>query len=259
LLAAAADVMASYDDDYIQGDENHGHFVGGKGEHDYDDRFDPTGQPYQPEVPPSEEDVAAIQLTYERSFEQPGFVPPRPVDVLTFTEATPGFCCPLSANTYGIEFELFSIRDYESGAPLFEVQRDPDAMAGIDLTMLPPKVEEEARCIAYDFGTDFFKLQTIGSTLQFSVGPTPVENFRMVERFYFRNHLIRSYDFEFGFCIPNSNNSWEAIYDMPEMEPELIEDMIAFPWETQSDSFYFVGDELIMHNKAQYAYTPPPQ
>ena len=34
---------------------------------------------------------------------------------------------------------------------------------------------------------------------------------------------------------------------------------IAFPWETQSDSFYFVGNELIMHNKAQYAYTPPPE
>ena len=165
-----------------------------------------------------------------------------------------GFCCPLSANTYGIEFELFSIRDYESGRPLFEVQRDADAMAGIDLYNLPPKVEEEvprarrrcrrclrmtisrttdhssrwtvqARCIAYDFGTDFFQLQTIGSTLRFAVGPTPVENFRMIERFYFRNHLIRSYDFEFGFCIPNSNNSWEAIYDMPEMEPELIEDM----------------------------------
>ena len=27
---------------------------------------------------------------------------------------------------------------------------------------------------------------------------------------------------------------------MPELPPELVEDMIAFPWETQSDSFYFV-------------------
>jgi hypothetical protein len=30
--------------------------------------------------------------------------------------------------------------------------------------------------------------------------------------------------------------------------------MIANPYETQSDSFYFVGDELIMHNKARYQY-----
>lgn len=31
--------------------------------------------------------------------------------------------------------------------------------------------------------------------------------------------------------------------------------MINNPWETQSDSFYFVNDELVMHNKAKYAYT----
>jgi hypothetical protein len=31
--------------------------------------------------------------------------------------------------------------------------------------------------------------------------------------------------------------------------------MIANPYETRSDSFYFVDDKLIMHNKADYAYT----
>jgi len=35
---------------------------------------------------------------------------------------------------------------------------------------------------------------------------------------------------------------------------EEIADMIAHPYETKSDSFYFVDDELIMHNKAEYAY-----
>lgn len=32
--------------------------------------------------------------------------------------------------------------------------------------------------------------------------------------------------------------------------------MIANPYETQSDSFYFVDDKLIMHNKASYKYVP---
>lgn len=32
------------------------------------------------------------------------------------------------------------------------------------------------------------------------------------------------------------------------------EEMIANPFETRSDSFYFVDDRLIMHNKADYAY-----
>lgn len=30
--------------------------------------------------------------------------------------------------------------------------------------------------------------------------------------------------------------------------------MIRHPFETRSDSFYFVDDRLIMHNKADYAY-----
>lgn len=33
-----------------------------------------------------------------------------------------------------------------------------------------------------------------------------------------------------------------------------VNEMIASPFETRSDSFYFVDDCLIMHNKADYAY-----
>lgn len=32
--------------------------------------------------------------------------------------------------------------------------------------------------------------------------------------------------------------------------------MINAPYETKSDSFYFVGQQLIMHNKAEYDYSP---
>jgi hypothetical protein len=30
--------------------------------------------------------------------------------------------------------------------------------------------------------------------------------------------------------------------------------MIDHPFETKSDSFYFVDGQLVMHNKAEYAY-----
>ena len=32
--------------------------------------------------------------------------------------------------------------------------------------------------------------------------------------------------------------------------------MIANPYEATSDSFYFVEDKLVMHNKAAYCYDP---
>lgn len=58
-----------------------------------------------------------------------------------------------------------------------------------------------------------------------------------------QNKLVRSYDFAFGFCIPSSTNSWEAVYDnLPVFTPEqkdqyvseaLFEDVSGMP--THSD------------------------
>mmetsp|Transcript_37863 Transcript_37863/g.113238 ORF Transcript_37863/g.113238 Transcript_37863/m.113238 type:complete len:128 (-) Transcript_37863:288-671(-) len=121
--------------------------------------------------------------------------------------------------------------------------------------MVPPEMEDAVRSISYDFGTEFLRKKSIATQLQFAVGPAAVENFRMIERHYFRDRLIKSFDFTFGFVIPNSSNSWEAIYDMPALDEELLRQMVDAPYETRSDSFYFVGDKLIMHNKASYAYT----
>ena len=78
----------------------------------------------------------------------------------------------------------------------------------------------------------------------------------MIERHYFNEKLIKSFEFKFDFCIPNSVNTWESIYVMPEIDPDLKKQMISEPWHTRSDSFYFVGDKLIMHNKAIYNYAP---
>lgn len=144
----------------------------------------------------------------------------------------------------------------------------------------------------------------------FGVGNREVKEFRMIERHYFRDQLVKSFDFEFGFCIPGSINTWDAVYCMPPISDELrkcddvmwchvvscvmcklgsccvsllhhyytehcllccyyaylfyvffcsyiavpVADMIANPYETKSDSFYFVDNKLIMHNKASYKY-----
>ena len=110
--------------------------------------------------------------------------------------------------------------------------------------------------IRYHLGPDFFDLKNLGSSLTFSVGDKPVKDFLMIERNYFNGALIKSFEFKFDFCIPNSVNTWESIYTIPEIDPEVKKKMIAEPWHTKSDSFYFVGDKLIMHNKAIYNYAP---
>jgi hypothetical protein len=91
-------------------------------------------------------------------------------------------------------------------------------------------------------------------SLRFRVGPQEVHNFRMIERHYHNGtgELMKSYDFNFSFCIPNSTNEWEAIYDMPPLHEREVQSLIENG--SCSDSFYFVNNKLIMHNKARYNY-----
>eukprot|EP01001_Neometanema_parovale_P010609 NODE_6846_length_813_cov_49.184058_g6610_i0.p1 GENE.NODE_6846_length_813_cov_49.184058_g6610_i0~~NODE_6846_length_813_cov_49.184058_g6610_i0.p1 ORF type:complete len:205 (-),score=53.92 NODE_6846_length_813_cov_49.184058_g6610_i0:198-764(-) len=183
-----------------------------------------------------------------------------PEDVLALTKATDGFLVPLSANIYGITFHSFKIRDMSNNMTLFEVDGTKEADSENQsqaATAAPSDVDPETamRTIRYNFPRSFLASKTIGTKLVFSVGDKPVPNFRMIERHYFKEKLVKSFDFAFGFCIPNSTNSWEAIYDLPELSKELEEEMVANPYASRSDSFYFVDGKMVMHNKADYAYT----
>jgi hypothetical protein len=175
-----------------------------------------------------------------------------PTYVLGLNEPTTDFLCDLSANTYGLDFLGFAIRDAESGSTLFELKQEQDSSE-----LPPPTVTcEEVRTIQYHLGPDFLELRSIGTTLLFAVGAKEVKNLRMIERHYFREQLVKSFDFTFPFCPPNTTNTWEFIYEMPALSDALKAEMIAAPYETRSDSFYFVDDVLVMHNKAEYNFSP---
>lgn len=198
-----------------------------------------------------------------------------PEEVLQYDKPTKAFLCPLSANVYNIQFLSFRIRDMITNTVLFEIKRDkqeaptppPPVVTGQaqpgpgdgakeeEMKQGIPVDQDELRKVRYYFGPEFFKLKTIGTSLEFSVGSLPVKKFRMIERHYFKDKLLKSYDFTFPFCPPNSTNNWESIYDVPPLTPEQQADMIANPWQTISDSFYFVENQLIMHNKAEYSYS----
>jgi len=178
-----------------------------------------------------------------------------PEDVLTLPKITDGYLCVPDANTYNIDFVRFKIRDLDTGMVLFEIAK-PSVI--LEDNQTEGKVEEtdlnSGRFVRYQFTPKFLKLKLVGATVEFTVGSKPVNKFRMIERHYFRNKLLKTFDFEFGFCIPHSKNTCEHIYKFPNLDPELIKEMIQHPFETKSDSFYFVEDRLVMHNKAEYAY-----
>ncbi|KAL3083768.1 hypothetical protein niasHT_036761 [Heterodera trifolii] len=190
-----------------------------------------------------------------------------PDDVLGLNCITENFLCRPEDNIYDIEFVRFKVRDIDSETVLFEINK-PDATANDDCSEVggnSDEAEEEGnaeegdkpftpRFIRYYFKPSFLRLRHIGATMEFVVGNKPINNFRMIERHYFRDRLLKSFDFDFGFIIPNSRNSCEHIYHIPHLCDSLIDEMIAAPFETKSDSFYFVDNKLVMHNKADYCY-----
>jgi protein unc-119 len=172
--------------------------------------------------------------------------------VKSLTNITDDFLCDLNANIYNIKFLKFRVRDMESDNLLFEVCDDSQEPDENDVN----GESSTNRSIRYHLGPEFLELRNIATELVFSVGNIPVRNLVMIERHYFKGNLIKSFEFKFDFCIPNSTNTWETIYEIPELDPKIKKEMIETPWETKSDSFYFVDNKLIMHHKAFYNYSP---
>jgi|SRR6218665_535267 len=56
--------------------------------------------------------------------------------------------------------------------------------------------------------------------VEFTIGDLEVKKFRMIERHYFRDRLLKSFDFEFGYLIPQTRNTMEHIYEFPELPKE---------------------------------------
>ncbi len=126
------------------------------------------------------------------------------------TAPTDHFLCKLSDNKLGIKFGAFRIRDIESGFVLVDV-KDDELNDNLNEQVDDPKT----RLVKYHFGPDFLRLKTIGLTVSVSVGETGAPSLLMIERHYFKDKVIKSYEFKFGFCIPNSTNTLEMIYDLP--------------------------------------------
>eukprot|EP00826_Nyctotherus_ovalis_P040889 TRINITY_DN4064_c0_g1_i14.p1 TRINITY_DN4064_c0_g1~~TRINITY_DN4064_c0_g1_i14.p1 ORF type:complete len:194 (+),score=59.32 TRINITY_DN4064_c0_g1_i14:36-617(+) len=168
-----------------------------------------------------------------------------PKDVLALTTITPKYLCPLQANIYKLRFGKFILRDMTANRVLYSA--DP----GYEEKQ---ETDDSSRLIQYVLPKAFLRLKVVSITVEFKVGPKEMKNFRMIERHYFRDKLIKSFDFTFGFCIPNSTNTWELIYSMPELSEGEMKEMVKRPNETKSDSFFFVENKLFMHNRAEYEY-----
>ncbi|XP_072254343.1 protein unc-119 homolog B-B-like [Pyxicephalus adspersus] len=177
----------------------------------------------------------------------------RPEHVLGLSRVTENYLCRPEDNIYGIDFTRFKIRDLETSTVLFEISK-PCSELDEEQPETGQLDSSAGRFVRYQFTPAFLRLRKVGATVEFTVGDKPVNSFRMIERHFFRDRILKTFDFDFGFCIPNSCNTCEHMYEFPQLSEDIIQLMIDNPYETRSDSFYFVDNKLIMHNKADYAY-----
>ena len=71
---------------------------------------------------------------------------------------------------------------------------------------------------------------------------------------YHNNKLVGQFFNDFGFCIPNSNNSKDIIYKFNSHEfEELSKSKSSF--EIKTDTFFFANDKLIIHNKTLFYFS----
>ncbi|KAL2096142.1 hypothetical protein ACEWY4_008290 [Coilia grayii] len=193
--------------------------------------------------------VKGVPVTREEELIKNSVITPE--DVLGLQNITTNYLCGPENNVHNIDFTRFKIRDMETGTVLFEITKPPVPESARNKRDLDPST---GRFVRYQFTPAFLRLRQIGATVEFTVGDMPINNFRMIERHYFHGQLLKSFDFEFGFCIPSSKNTCEHIYELPPLSDDIMQQMILHPYETQSDSFYFVDNQLVMHNKADYSY-----
>ena len=53
------------------------------------------------------------------------------------------------------------------------------------------------------------------------VSKEPIKKFLLIEKHYFKDQLISEFEFPFPFCMPNSTNTLQYTYQLPNLPPEL--------------------------------------
>ena len=95
--------------------------------------------------------------------------------------------------------------------PFITVERVPFiTVERVPFITVDPSFRESASIV-------FFFLHRV----EFSVGDREVKSFRMIEKHYFKDTLLKCFDFEFGFCMPGSMNTCEHIYELPKLNQNL--------------------------------------
>ncbi len=178
---------------------------------------------------------------------------------------TPKFLCSIEDNTYKIKFTNLIVKDFDSKEILIEyINNSKKTINDLDEEELKKikEIEEKdiyksPRMIKYHLSSNILK-KKISLNFEF-MGEKPIKDFIIIERHYIKDKYIGGFESKFPICIPKAPSNQEEIIDLnknndfnKKIKKEVTNDVILH----KSDTFCFVEDKLIIHNKAIYYYTP---
>lgn len=97
----------------------------------------------------------------------------------------------------GFQVNWMNLRDADTGKILWQGNDD----------LSQPGEEHEARV-----PKKILKCRAVSREINFS-SVEPMEKFRLEQRVLYRGRCLEEWHFEFGFVIPNSNNTWQSLIE----------------------------------------------
>jgi len=136
----------------------------------------------------------------------------------------------------GFRVNWMNLRDADTGKILWQGNED----------LSDPDNEHEARV-----PKKILKCRAVSRELNFS-SIEPMEKFRLEQRVLFKGRCLEEWNFEFGFVIPESTNTWQSLIEAaPEsqmMPAKVLNGNVVI--ETQ----FFNGEALVSTSKVRLYY-----
>ena len=128
------------------------------------------------------------------------------------------------------------MRDYDSKTTLLHISEEHNKMQD-DYARVK---ESEGSLTMYDrilkhkFSPLFFKLRNLELNLQFHVHSKdkPLREMILIEKHFYEGKMLSEFEFSFQFCMAGSTNTWQYVYQLPQLSEEQQTEMIANPFKT---------------------------
>ena len=76
------------------------------------------------------------------------------------------------------------------------------------------------RILKHRFSPAFFYLKNLELNLTFHC-KSEIKKLTLIEKHYFKGEIISEFEFSFPYCMPGSTNTWQYVYSLPELSPEI--------------------------------------